>query len=178
VRGVSGHQNLSWQVDGTAALGTLIPISLWWVYFDFVSHHRPHANAATVSVWMYLHLPLTMGIATIGAAVLNMVEHSGEHLPTEVRWLLVSAVATTLIATTALLTTVQLSPERQWTRRMGGRVMLVSAVVIALLGFANLKTIPLQIILVLLMLAPVFSAFRVWVEMQGERAALAESDEP
>ena len=124
-----------------------------------------------VSVWMYLHLPLTMGITVVGAAVLNVVEHAGEHLPSEVRWLLVSAIATTLIGTTALLPTIQLSPERQRTRRAGGRVMLVSALLITLLGLANLKIIPLLVILVVLMLAPVFSAFRVWLDILGSAGA-------
>jgi hypothetical protein len=30
---------------------------------------------------------LTMGIAAVGTAVLNVVEGAGEHLPAEVRWL-------------------------------------------------------------------------------------------
>jgi hypothetical protein len=32
-----------------------------------------------------LYLPLTMGIAAVGAAVLNVVELAGEHLPADVR---------------------------------------------------------------------------------------------
>jgi low temperature requirement protein LtrA len=44
VGGVSEHHHLSWLVGGTAALGTLIAIGLWWVYFDFVSHHLPRPN--------------------------------------------------------------------------------------------------------------------------------------
>jgi hypothetical protein len=42
--------------------------------------------------------------------------------------------------------------------------MLVSAVLIVPLGFFNLSIIPLLILLLLLMLAPIFYAFRVWVE--------------
>jgi low temperature requirement protein LtrA len=95
IGGVAEHHHLSWTVGGTAALGTLIAIGMWWVYFDFVSHHRPRPGMATVSGWFYLHLPLTMGIASVGAAGLNVVEHAGEHLPAEVRWLLVSAIEIT-----------------------------------------------------------------------------------
>lgn len=153
---VSEHRHLSWVVGGTAALGTLIAISLWWVYFDFVSHHLPRPGMATVSGWFYLHLPLTMGIASVGAAVLNVVEHAGEHLPAEVRWLLIAAIGITLISTAVLMRTLKLSPERQRTRRVGGRVMLVSAVLIVLLGFSSLKIVSLLILLVLLLLAPVF----------------------
>jgi len=45
-------------------LGTLIAIGLWWVYFDFVSHHLPRPGTTMVFGWFYLHLPMTMGIVT------------------------------------------------------------------------------------------------------------------
>jgi low temperature requirement protein LtrA len=111
VGGVSEHHHLSWLVGGTAALGTLIAIGLWWIYFDFVSHHPPHSNLAMLSAWYYAHLPLTMGIAAVGAAVLNVVEHVGEHLPAEVRWLLVGAVA--LISVALLMRVIQTPKEYQ-----------------------------------------------------------------
>ena len=41
VNGVAEHHHLSWTVGITAALGMLSAIGLWWVYFDFVSHHLP-----------------------------------------------------------------------------------------------------------------------------------------
>ena len=177
VAGVSDHHPLSWLGGGTAALGTLIAIGLWWVYFDFVSQHRPYPNTATVSEWLYLHLPLSMGIAAVGAALLNVVDHAGERLPTNVRWLLVSALATTLISTTGLMRTIQLSPEHQRMHQAGGQVMLVSAVLIALLGLTSLNTIPLLSLLVLLMLAPVFYAFRVRIKMlSNESGSTSDGD--
>jgi low temperature requirement protein LtrA len=63
VGGVSGHHHLSWLVGGIAALGTLIAIGLWWVYFDFVSHHLPRPGMAMVSAWLYLHLPFPPSIS-------------------------------------------------------------------------------------------------------------------
>ena len=123
-----------------------------------------------VSAWFYLHLPLTMGIAAVGAAVLNVIEHAGEHLPPEVRWLLVGAIVITLVSVAVLTRKIQLSREHQRTHRAGGRVMLVSAVLIALLGFSRLDIIPLLILLVLLMLAPIFAAFRVWLEILDQEA--------
>ena len=44
---------------------------------------------AKTTGWMYLHVPLTVSIVMTGAAVLNVVEHAGEPLTPEVRWLLV-----------------------------------------------------------------------------------------
>jgi hypothetical protein len=45
-----------------------------------------------VSGWFYLDLPLTMGIAAVGAALSNVMANAGEHLPTEVRWLLLAPI--------------------------------------------------------------------------------------
>jgi|APLow6443716910_1056828.scaffolds.fasta_scaffold398196_1 low temperature requirement protein LtrA len=45
-----------------------------------------------VSAWFYRHLPLTLGIAAVGAVVFNVLAHFGEHRPSEVRWLLVAAI--------------------------------------------------------------------------------------
>lgn len=80
VSGVAGHHHLTWLVGATAALGMLIAIGLWWVYFDYISQHSPKARRSTVAGWMYLHLPMTAGIAATGAAILNVVEHAGEPL--------------------------------------------------------------------------------------------------
>ncbi len=117
-----------------------------------------------VSGWFYLHLPLTMGIA----AVLNVVEHAGEHPPPEVRWLLVVAISVALISIAVLTRTIRLSNEHQRKHRAGGRVMLVAGALIALLGFSGLGIIPLLILLVSLMLAPILAAFRVWLGMLDE----------
>jgi low temperature requirement protein LtrA len=146
----------------------LIAIGLWWVYFDFVSHQLPRSNIAMVSGWLYLHLPLTIGIAAVGAAVLNVVEHSGEILPVEVRWLLVGAIGMVLISIALLIYTIQLSPDHQRTHRIARRVMLISAVLIILLGTSGLGILALLITVQLLLLAPVFFAFRVWIEMLDE----------
>ncbi len=164
VAGVSEHHHLNGLVGGTAALGTMIAISLWWVYFVFISHRIPGPGTVVVSIWYYLHLPMTMGVATVGAAVLNVVEHAGEHLSPEVRWLLISGISVTLISIAILTRTIQLAREDQPVARKGRRSMLVSAALITLLGFSSLEIIPLLVSLVLLMLAPVFFAFQVWIE--------------
>jgi len=163
VAGVSEHHHLNWQIGATAVLGTLIAISLWWVYFDSVSHHLPIAGPMMVSAWLYLHLPLTMGIAAVGAAVLNVVEHAGEHLPPEVRWLLVGAISVVLVCIPLLIHTIRLDPIQKQALRVAGWVMLASGIVIALLGFSAFEILPLLLILVILMLAPIFAGIRAWL---------------
>jgi low temperature requirement protein LtrA len=167
VRGVAGHHHLTWTVGVIAALGMLIAIGLWWLYFDFISQHTPKSGRSKVVTWMYLHLFMTMGIVATGAATLNVVEHAGEHLPAEVRWLLVGAISLTLATIALLMRIIQIPDEHFRVYRTAGIVTFVSSIIILLLGFSGLTAIPLLIILILLMLAPVFYGLKVWIQMLG-----------
>ena len=167
VQGVTGHQELNWPIGATAALSMLIAIGLWWIYFDFVSHRPPVGKRATVSGWIYAHLFMTMGIAATGAAVLNVVELAGEPLTTEVRWLLVGSIALALLCIALMMRTIQLPERYRPMYRTGGIITLISSLLILLLGFTALSTIPLLIILVLLMLTPVFYGIKVWITVLG-----------
>lgn len=167
VSGVNENHELTWQVGIIAVLSMLVAIGLWWVYFDLISHHRPHRNMGIVFIWLYLHLFLTIGITAVGASVLNVVKHAGESLPDEVRWLLLAATAMTLIATAFLTRTTQILPEHQRVHDIGRRGLYISAALIIVLGFIPLDAIPLLSIMVLLLLTPVFFGMRVWVEVAG-----------
>jgi low temperature requirement protein LtrA len=167
VLGVAGHHQLSWLVGGTAGLGMLIAIGIWWVYFDFVSHRKPLSGKITTYGWMYLHLPMTISIATVGAAVLNAVEHSGELLPSEVRWLLVGALAVALTSIALLMRTIQVPKKYVQAYKNGSMVTFFSGIFIALLGLFDLNVIPLLVVMILFMFAPVFYGFKVWVKAFG-----------
>ena len=167
VSGVAGHHHLTWLVGATAALGMLIAIGLWWVYFDYISQHFPKARRSTVAGWMYLHLPMTAGIAATGAAILNVVEHAGEPLTSEGRWLLVGAVALALVCLALLMRLVQIPEEHLPIYRTGGIVTLVSGLIVLFLGFTGLPTIPLLVVLILLLLAPIFYGLKAWIQLLG-----------
>lgn len=167
VQGVAGHHHLTWTVGATAALGMLIAIGLWWVYFDYISQHSPIARRVKVAGWMYLHLPMTAGVAATGAAILNVVEHAGEPLTVEVRWLLVGAIALALICIALLMRSIQVPEEHRRIYRTGGVVTLFSGLIILLLGFLSLPAIPFLVMLSLLMLAPIFYGLKMWIEMLG-----------
>ncbi len=168
VGGVAGHQHLSWLIGVTAVLGMLIGIGLWWVYFDFVSQHMPIDRPAKTLSWLYLHVPLTIiAIVATGAAVLNVVEHTGEPLSAEVRWLLVGAIATALISIAVLMRIIQIPEEHYQIYRRGGIVTLVSGFIILLLGLSGLDTISLLVVLILLLLTPVLYGVMVWINLLG-----------
>jgi low temperature requirement protein LtrA len=164
VSGVNEHHNLTLQIAVTATLGMLIAIGLWWIYFDLISQHRPLQNPTSVFMWLYLHLFLTISITAVGASVLNAVKHAGEPLPAEVRWLLLSAIAITLVSTAFLTQTTQILPEHQRVHAVGRRGLFISALLIIGLGFIPLGTIPFLSVIVLLLLTPIYFGLRVWLE--------------
>lgn len=147
--------------------GMLIAIGLWWIYFDFVFHRKPQPIMSKVSQWFYLHLPMTAGIAAVGAAVFTIVEHSGEPLEVAVRWLLVASVALVLVGVALLMQAIKLPQEQYQLYRRGGIVTVASALLILLLGFISVPTLPFLLILVLLMLLPIFYGIKVWIQVFG-----------
>lgn len=167
VAGVAGYHHLTWLVGITGALGMIVAIGLWWIYFDFISQHFPIDKRSKVVSWMYLHLPMTAGIAATGAALLNVVEHTGEPLTAEGRWLLVGAVAVALICIALLMRSIQIPDEHQQVYRIGGIVTFVSSLLILLLGLTSIPAVPLLIVLILLMLTPVFYGIKMWIQFLG-----------
>ena len=117
--------------------------------------------------WIYLHLPMTIGIVATGAAVLNVVEHAGEPLASEVRWLLVGAVAVALISIALLMRSIQIREEHYQLYRQGGIITFILGVVTLLLGFSGLNTIPLLVVVILLLLTPVLYGVIVWITVLG-----------
>ncbi|UCC52916.1 MAG: low temperature requirement protein A [Anaerolineaceae bacterium] len=167
VRGVSEHNQLSWLVGITAVLGMLVAIGLWWVYFDAISQHQPINTQSKTLGWMYLHLPLTAGIVATGAAVFNVIEEAGEPLAPEIRWLLVGAIAVALISSAVLMRSIQIPEEHFQLYRRSGIVTFISGGIVLLLGLSSLNTIPLLLIVIMLMLAPVVYGIAVWVNLRG-----------
>lgn len=165
INGLAGHHHLDWVVGITAVLGMLIAIGLWWLYFDFVSHRIPTPTTGKVSQWFYLHLPMTAGIAAVGAAVFYMVEHSGEPMETAVRWLLVGSVSLIFVCIALLMQSLKLNEEYQPLYRSGGIITLVCGLVFLLLGLIPLPTIPFLILLVLIMLIPNLYGLKVWIKV-------------
>lgn len=164
VGGVAGHHHLNWTVGVTAGLSMLISIGLWWIYFDFISQRAPKTEAGSTLIWVYLHLFMTMGIAGTGSAALNVIEYAGEQLPADVRWLLVSAIALTLICIVLLMRIIQISDSYERIYRTGGIVTFVSCILVLVLGFFGIPIIPLLSILVLILLIPVFYGIKKWIQ--------------
>ena len=169
VRGVAEYPHLSWPVGGIAILGMLIAIGLWWIYFDFVSGRPPIPRTSKRLWWVYLHLPITMGITVVGASILNVVEHAGESLPEEVWWLLVGAIAAVLISIALIMKSLNLPENQRSLYQTSARMMFIDGILVVLSGMTPIGTIPLLLVLIALLLAPLFYGILVWIKVLDAR---------
>jgi len=169
VSGVAEHPHLSGIVGSIAFLGMIIAIGLWWIYFDFASGRSPIPGTRERLRWIYLHLPVTMGITAVGASILNVVEHAGESLPEEVRWLLVGAIAVALTSIAFILKSLNLPESQRILYQTGARVTFIAGILVVLAGLMSIGTIPLLLILIVLLLAPVLFGILVWIKVLDGR---------
>jgi low temperature requirement protein LtrA len=163
VGAVSGMAEITpLDVDETVIglLGVLVAVGLWWLYFDLVSHRAP--ISPLTQLWLYLHLPLVMGIAAGGAAVLDTVEHATESLPEEVRWLLVGSLAVALLAVTALTLTIEARRRYEPVYLVAERSMLIAAAAAIAVGLTDWGANGSLLAMVALMLGTVYTGLRVW----------------
>jgi hypothetical protein len=72
-----------------------------------------------------------------------------------------------LISIALLMRSIQIPDEHYQFYRQGGIVTLISGVAILLLGFTNLSTVPLLVVLIVLLLAPVLYGVIVWIKFLG-----------
>jgi low temperature requirement protein LtrA len=143
-------------------LGVLVAVGLWWIYFDLISH-RPPVSRLT-QAWLWLHLPLVIAMAAGGAGVLNTVEHAGETVPDDVRWLLVGSLAMALVTMTILTRTLEIRPRAIGVYRAAEVTAIASAascLVVGLMGWSPKATLEAM---VALLLVPVGAAILVWVK--------------
>jgi low temperature requirement protein LtrA len=169
VSGLAEHPHLSWLAGNSAFLGMIIAIGLWWIYFDFVSGRPPLPRTTKRLWWIYLHLPVTMGIAAVGASILNVVEHAGEPLPNEVRWLMVGAVAVALISIALILKSLDVPENQRILYRTGALATFIAGALVVLFGLTPMGTIPLLLILIAFLLAPVLYGILVWIKVLDAR---------
>ncbi len=136
------------------------------MYFDLAASHAPKKNNFSEFSWAYLHLPLVVSIAGVGAAMLNLIEHSTEDSFMSARYLLIGAAFVAIISISLILRTIQTPEEHQRIHKVSGRVTIISALAILPLAFLNISTILFLAILNVIMLAPIFFGIRIWIKEQ------------
>ncbi len=171
IHGVSGFEILTWEILCTAMLGIFIAIAMWWVYFDFISHRLPIQTQEKRFAWLYLHLPVTMAIAFVGASLLNILDH---YSPSDVlssvdTWLMVLPVSGFLWSIVMLSNTIKINPDDSDVERRGMISASISGALILLVGFMPVTVLWLLVLVCLFLIFPVWAAFRVWVKRMHRR---------
>ncbi|MEO0373646.1 MAG: low temperature requirement protein A [Cyanobacteria bacterium P01_A01_bin.17] len=98
---VNGISDMSWNSFSilAAVLGFTTAFSLWWIYFENVEGSalekaQTSGRLLTMQVWLYIHLPLVIGLAATGVGVERIISSTGTAaLPTPERWLICGSVA-------------------------------------------------------------------------------------
>jgi low temperature requirement protein LtrA len=113
IRGVAAQEALTLLNGLRGALSMALVVGLWWVYFDFIARHsdfrQPRSNIWVALAWNYLHLPLVMSIAAVGAGALNVLE--GEAIKANARWLLALAIGVALLVIGLIELTLRRTPD-------------------------------------------------------------------
>jgi low temperature requirement protein LtrA len=168
VGAVNGMANLEPVTkDGIAIglLGVLVGIGLWWMYFDLVSNHEP--TPSRTQVWLYLHLPLVIAMAAVGAGLLNTVERSMIPLPTNVRWLLVGSLAVAVASVAALTRTLSVRRSYPALYRTATATIIGSAGVILAVGLADWGAKATLAAMVISLGFPIATGLAVWLKRTG-----------
>ena len=168
VRGVSAYKHLSLHTGITAGLGMLVPIGVWWLYFDFVANNSPKSRMKHQVGWLYMHLPLLISITAIGAALLNVINSAEQTISLNARILLISAVAVAYISIAILLKIIKSPDTHKLLHKHAIRVTLAAACITMGLYFLPVGNLLFLAVLDIIMLAPVFFGFRVWLKYSKE----------
>lgn len=98
---VNGVSEMDWSGLSalTAIFGFITAFSLWWIYFENVEGSaletaRTSGRIKILQVWLYIHLPLVIGLAAMGVGVEQVVTSDTQlALPAANRWLICGSVA-------------------------------------------------------------------------------------
>ena len=163
VQGVARTEPLSMATGLTGVLGMALAFGLWWVYFDFVSRRRFKPGVWWRLGWSYLHLPLVMGIAAIGAGVLDILTLEGEALSPGVLWLTTGAAAVVLVTIGLIELTLRRDPDEPTDLRVSFSLKLGAGVLALGLGLGDGVLGPVALLVVLILLVMVQMSYGAYV---------------
>ena len=100
-----GLAGRSWDAGSLVAAlcAFVLAFSIWWIYFDRIEGTAVRRVRVAGQVWVYAHLPLSMGLAAAGAGVERVLLHDGMAD----RWLIAGALAVVLLSVAAIHATVE-----------------------------------------------------------------------
>ena len=129
----AGEHHFSLTTGAHVGLGIIMAFCLWWMYFDFIASKK--LKIGLIVLRGYLHLPLVIGVTTIGASIISLISFEGYDIPHTLRLLTCGALSLILFSLGGLEFTVtdeQLKPK---TRVYIYLIRFVSGILILGLGF-------------------------------------------
>lgn len=178
VQGVARTGSLSMATGLTGVLGMALAFGLWWVYFDFVARRRFKPGIWWRLSWSYLHLPLLMGIAAMGAGVLNVLTLEGEALSMNVLRLMAGAAAVVLVTIGLIELTLRRDPDEPTDLRVSFALKLGAGILALALGLGDgmLGPVAPLVALILLVVVQILYGAYVWFWPSAPRGGTLEQE--
>jgi low temperature requirement protein LtrA len=122
---VTGVHDAKWSALSVTvgAIGFVVAAALWWSYFDVASargndelQDADEAIDERHDLYIYGHLPLTLGIAAAGVGLEELVLHPDAELPAPPGWAAIAGIGLCLLGAGIILagTHQRLSAMRPW----------------------------------------------------------------
>ena len=177
-----GHVDWQWATSIAGALGIIVAIGVWWIHFDnvdgFVVRRRGQKTDWRPTVWIYSHMPLALGIATLGIGVEHVIiaADAGHEYHTDERWVLVAGAAIAFAAMAAIewASAPRIDPtvrRRILGNRIGG---VIASLLIGVIAVGPTLTIALLAMVCAIQVGADVAATRVGIEADPEADAEME----
>lgn len=153
VIGLTGSETVTTGIV-TAVVGMVLAFSFWWLYFDFVGGRKPERDPRVFGIWLGWHLPISAAIVAAGAAVVSLVDFSGEpRTPAPTAWLLAGAMSFFLVSVVGVSAALAHGLEHRTGFRVVSATLLVAAV--AVLALAAVRPVAWLFALLLVVIASI-----------------------
>lgn len=171
---VSKLDSLSPRLLLLAAVGLMMTVSVWWVYFDYLGFGR--VKAGVTLRWNIGHALLVISIPVFGAGISAIINsHADGHVALLTISMLGGSISCILIASKIIMAILERQKEWGRTYRRGQRALSITltlTILLALLHYRGIFTEPAYLALTACsLLVPVITGIQIWVTiMQIARA--------
>ena len=173
-----GHVDWQWATTIAGALGIIVAVGVWWIHFDnvdgFVVRRRGQKTDWRPTVWIYSHLPLALGIATLGIGVEHVIiaADAGHEYHTDERWILAVGAALAFAAMAAIEWASAPRTDPTIRRRIVGNRLgaVIASLLLGVIGAGPVITIGLLALVCAIQVGADVAATRVGVEHDDEKA--------
>lgn len=161
VSGLAAEEHVELHLFFDAIFGVALGLSMWWIYFDFIARRPPKVGAGWAFAWGYLHMPLVIAIAAIGAGVSNMIGHHGDFSNAVVQ-ILSTSVAIALITMALLEMTLHHAEDEPTHAKMSPGFKIIGALLALIIGWSGLVTNPPLLMLLLFSTMLIQMVYGAW----------------